>query len=178
MMINFNLFERKKPRTSNNLIYETVLTRVFILLLALSATATALHIVVVQQDQLVTVLSPSNNVYQQLYIDHSQTRQCPCSQISVPYGSFINLSVVLHQVCSSYWISPVWLDYVTSFDPTLLPPWAERPFARDFRTIGASYFQLLATFCSLAQITIDDAQHVFAQTRFVNDRILPPSLFL
>ena len=177
-MINFNLFERKTPRTSENTVYETRLTRVFIFFLALSSMAVTIYIVVVQQNQLITVPSPSANVYEQLYTDHSDTLQCPCSRISVPYGSFINLSVVLHQVCSSGWISPIWLDYVTSLDPTLVPSWTEQLFSRDFRTIGASYFQLLATFCSLVQITIEDAQRVFAQTQFVNNRILSPSLFL
>ena len=176
-MINFNLFEKKKPSTSDNITYETILKRVFILFFTFSAITAAFYITVMQQNQLITVPSPSISVYQQLDTVHSQTLQCPCSHISVPYGSFINLSVVLHQVCSSGWISPAWLDYVTSFDPTLVPSWTEQLFSRDFRTIGASYFQLLATFCSLVQITVDDAQRIFANTQFVNDRILPPPVF-
>ena len=177
-MIHFNLFERKTLRTSENILYETRLTRLFIFFLALSSMIVTIYIVVVQQNQLITVPTPSIIVYQRLYTDHSDTLQCPCSHISVPYGSFINLSVVLHQVCSSDWISPIWLDYVTSLDPTLVPIWTEQLFGRDFRTIGASYFQLLATFCSLVRITIDNAQRVFAQTQFVNNRLLSPSLFL
>ena len=177
-MIILNLFERKTARTSHNILHETRLTRLFILIFTLSSIIVTLYIVLVQQNHLITVPSPSISVYQQLLTDHSDTLQCPCSHISVSYDHFINLSFVLHQVCSSDWIFPAWLDFVTSFDPTLLPLWTETPFARDFRTVGASYFQLLATFCSLAQTTIEDAQRVFTQTHFVNDRLLSPSLFL
>ncbi|CAF1196913.1 unnamed protein product [Adineta steineri] len=40
--------------------------------------------------------------------------------------------------------------------------------------MGASYFQLLTAFCSLAEMNIADAQHVFLNTEFINDRV--PSL--
>jgi hypothetical protein len=164
-------------RTPDNIAYETALTRAFLLVLTLSSIAAAIYIVVVQQNQFITVPSPSVSVYQQLYADHSDTLQCPCSHISVPYNSFINMSVVLHQVCSSDLTSTAWLDFVTSFDPTLVPRWTDKPFSRDFRTVGASYFQQLATVCSIIQITIDDAQRIFSRTQFVNDRILPPTAF-
>jgi hypothetical protein len=126
----------------------------------------------------VTIVQPSLAAYQQLYNDHSDTLRCSCSQPSVPYGSFLNITFVLHQVCSSDFVSPTWLKYLTSFDPILLPPWTETPFSRDFRSIGAPYFQTLATFCSLAKSNIEDAQRMFTNTQFINDHVLAPPLFI
>jgi hypothetical protein len=81
-------------------------------------------------------------------------------------------------VCSSDFVSPIWLKYLTSFNPIFLPSWTETTFSRDFRLIGASYFQTLAIFCSLAKSHIEDAQRLFADTRFINDHVLAPSLFV
>ena len=95
----------------------------------------------------------------------------------MPYGTFLNITYALHQICSSDLVSPEWLDYLALFNPTLVPPWIRTDFARDFRTIGASYFQFLATFCLLNRISLDDAQHAFTASQFINDRVLSPSLF-
>ncbi|CAF4155369.1 unnamed protein product [Adineta steineri] len=43
--------------------------------------------------------------------------------------------------------------------------------------MGASYFQLLAAFCSLAETNIADVQHVFMNTEFINDRVTSESSF-
>ena len=115
--------------------------------------------------------------YQQLYNDHSDTLQCPCSELSIPYGNFLNITFILHQVCSSDIISKVWLDYLASYDPIFLPSWTWTSFSRDFRIGGSSYFQLLSTFCSLAKNNFEDAQNTFINTQFISDHVLDPSLF-
>ena len=116
--------------------------------------------------------------YHQLYNDHPTTLQCPCSQFSVPYQSFLTVSFVLHQVCSSDFVSPVWLSYLASFDPILVPSWTETDASRDFRVAGVFYFQLLATFCSLVRTNIAQAQSVFNNTQFINDRVLASPIFV
>jgi len=85
---------------------------------------------------------------------------------------------MLHQVCSSEFVSPIWLNYLASFDPILVPSWTKKANTIDFRTTGSSYFQLLATFCSLVEINIADAQRVFTNTQFINGRVLTRSLFV
>ncbi|CAF3620192.1 unnamed protein product [Rotaria sp. Silwood1] len=121
---------------------------------------------------------PSLETYEKLFNDHPNTIQCPCTHLSVPYGAFLNVSFVLHQVCSSDIVSPMWLNYLSLFDPTLIRPWTETPYSRDFRPTGVSYFQLLATFCSLAKINIEDSQRFFINTPFVSNHLRPQSLFV
>lgn len=131
----------------------------------------------VVESHLVTIEHPSLATYQQLYQEHAPTLQCPCSQLSIPYGTFLNITYVLHQVCFSDLVAPIWISYVSSFDPTRVPPCTETGYSRDFRTIGASYFQFLATVCSITEINLENARHVFINTQFITDRLLAPRLF-
>ncbi|CAF3121920.1 unnamed protein product [Rotaria sp. Silwood2] len=122
--------------------------------------------------------SPSQAAYEELYDEHSSTIECPCSRLSVPYGSFLNVTFVLHQVCSSDFVSPIWLNYLALFNPNRVPLWTQTGFSRDFRTIGALYFQFLESFCSLVQRAIADGQRTFSSTKLINRQLLPRSLFV
>ena len=177
VITTLNLFESETLGTPIQIHRERLLTRFFIILIILSSIAVGLYIFLVEQNQVVTIEHPSLATYHQLYNDHPNTLKCPCSQISLPYNVFLNVTFVLHQVCQSDLVSKEWLEYLTSFDPTLLPSSTYTAYSRDFRTIGASYFQLLSTFCSLVRINIEDAQRVFTNTLLVNDHVIPPTLF-
>ncbi len=176
-VVNLNLFESQKPRIPTNIFREQLLTRLFLLLLTISSIAAGFYTFLVIQNQVVTIAHPSFTTFEQLYDDYSDTLQCSCSQLSVPYGTFLNVTFVLHQVCSSDFVSSTWLNYLESFDPILLPSWAVGSTARDFRTTGDSYFQLLTTFCTLIENNIEDAQRLFINTQFVNDHLPNPLLF-
>ncbi|CAF4331177.1 unnamed protein product, partial [Adineta steineri] len=167
--VSLNLFESSKPRTPTNIYRERLLTRFFIVLITISSIGVGFYVFLIKQNQLVTIDHPSVTTYQQLYNDHSTTLQCPCSRISIPYEAFLDVTFTLHQVCLSDLISPTWLHYLTLFDTSLVPEWPNDFMpTRDFRIMGASYFQLLATFCSIADISIADAQRVFNNTKFIN----------
>ncbi|CAF2745892.1 unnamed protein product [Rotaria sp. Silwood2] len=173
-----NIFESKTIRTRTNLTREYFLTRLFICTFIISSIGIGFYIFISEQNQVVTIIHPSLETYENLFNEYSTTIQCPCSQVSVPYGAFLNVTFVLHQVCSSDLVSPSWLHYLASFNPTLVPAWTETRFSRDFRLEGVSYFQLLATFCSLAKINIEDGQRIFTNTQFINDQLLPRSIFV
>ena len=156
---------------------EQFLTRLFLVLLAISSIAAGFYTFLVVQSQVITFPYPSRTTYQQLYNAHSDTLQCPCSQPTVSYGSFLNVTFVFHQVCSSDLVSSTWLNHLESFDPIILPERTVVGGLRDFRIAGCAYFQLLATFCSLTKNNIEDAQRLFSNTQFLNDHVLAPSLF-
>ncbi|CAF1152569.1 unnamed protein product [Adineta steineri] len=178
IIVTCNCFERETPRTSINIYREQLLTRFFIfLMLSLSASA-GLYTFLVEQNHAITIVDPPLATYEQLHNDHPITLHCPCSKISIPHRAFLNVTFVLHQVCSSDLVSSEWLNYLISFDPYHVSIDRKDMFALDFRAMGASYFQLLAIFCSLVQINIADAQRLFSSTEFINDRVLVPSLFI
>ncbi|UJR12629.1 hypothetical protein I4U23_016804 [Adineta vaga] len=152
-IVSLNLFEKPTPRIPINIYREQLLTRVFILLITTFSITVGFYIFFVERNQVVTITHPSLATYQQLYNDHPTTLQCPCSQISVPYKAFLNVTFVIHQICSSGLVSPVWLNYLTLFDPT-----------------HDQHGQITI-------INIADAQRIFTGTQFINDRVLAPPLF-
>ena len=177
-IVNLNLFDSTAPRALTIISREILLTRLFLLLLTICSIAAGFYTFLLRQAQLITIQHPSLAVYQQLYNEYPDTLQCLCSKQSIPYGSFLNVTFTLHQVCSSDLISPTWLNYLELFDPIFLPSWRALVGVRDFRTIGNAYFQLLNTFCSLAKSNIEDAQSSFNDIQLVSDRVLTRSRFI
>ncbi|CAF4796950.1 unnamed protein product [Rotaria sp. Silwood1] len=175
-MIALNFFKTNGLQTPMNIRRQQILTRFFILILVSCSITVGLYIFLSDQDQLVTVEYPSLVKYESLYEQHSSTLLCLCSQISVPYDRFLNVTFVLHQICTSSLVSSMWLDYLVLVNLNRIPIWTETDYSRDFRTYGASYFKFLATYCHLAQINIEDAKHMFLSTQFINN-YLPSQLF-
>ncbi|CAF1270325.1 unnamed protein product [Adineta ricciae] len=179
LLSTLNLFSTQQQDTETTDDFEQgrILTRCFILILILCSIIAGIYIVFPYQDHLITVESPSEQTYKKLYEKYSSTLQCPCSQISVPYGTFLNLTFVLHQICSSTLVSSTWLKYLALFDPNNVPIWTKTDFSRDFRSYGVSYFQFLSMFCSLVETNIADAQHLFNSTQYINEYLPSQTLF-
>ena len=175
---NLNLFESRALPTPKIIFRQIILTRLFLLLLLILSIAAGFYTFLLVENQVVTIDNPSVAIYEQLYMDHADTLQCPCSQKSIAYGSFLNVTFDLHQVCSSDLVSSEWLNYLALFDSIDLPGWTVYGATRDFRAIGSSYFQLLAALCSLAKSNIEDAQNLFSKTQFINEHVLAPHLFI
>ncbi|CAF3285490.1 unnamed protein product [Rotaria sp. Silwood2] len=127
---------------------------------------------------MVTIKHPSLETYEKLYDEYSTSIQCACANLSIPCETFLNVTFVLHQVCSSGLVSSNWFNYLLLFDPNHVPVWTETDFSRDFRSIGLWYFQLLVTFCSVADANIADGQRIFKNALFINNNLLPRSLFI
>ncbi|CAF3946782.1 unnamed protein product [Adineta steineri] len=170
-IISLNLFEKQIHRTPTNIYREQLLTRFFIFFIVSLSIAAGVYTIVVEQNQVITKSYPSLHIYRQLYKDYPTTLYCPCSQISISNKVFLNVTFILHQVCSSDLVSLEWLHYLRSFDPINQPPHHYCLVVEDFRKMGASYFQLLAAFCSLAKTNTADAHYVFINTEFINDRV-------
>jgi hypothetical protein len=170
-LITLNLFKVNQREAWMTEIKEQYLTRFFIALLVICSIMAGLFIGFSEQDQIVTVEYPSLATYDQLYKQYGSTIECPCSHVSVLQGTFLNITPVLHQVCSSSLVSPIWLNYLAQLDPNRVHTWTYESIIFDFRLHGIAYFQFLATFCSLARVSIDDAQHAFTSTAFISSHL-------
>ena len=177
-MVSLNLFEKKGLRTVTEINRERLLTRCFILLFVFCSMCISFYVFISEHDQLITVEYPSYDTYEKLNEQYSSSLQCVCSQMSVSYDGFLNITFVLHQICSSGLTSLAWLNYLQLFDPNGVPTETQTAVSRDFRSVGASYFQLLAMLCSLAELNIANAQRVFMSNRFINRQLPRRSFFL
>ncbi|CAF0815388.1 unnamed protein product [Adineta steineri] len=107
----------------------------------------------------VTISNPSLITYKSLQTLHSATLNCPCATKAISYRSFVSVSPTLHQVCSSGFITDIWL--------TLLKRSSVVNHPDDWRNQAASQFQLLSDFCRLANKTTDDSVDRFLKQFFI-----------
>ena len=101
---------------------------------------------------------------QDLYPD---TLKCPCSNVMVPYKTFISLSATLHQVCSSDYVTESWISLLSFMDMDQLgvPD-------TSWYGLGSRHLHLLSTLCQLANETIADAINRFGIQSVVSSNVL------
>ncbi|CAF3980042.1 unnamed protein product [Rotaria sp. Silwood1] len=115
-----------------------------------------------------TVSSPSLITYNNLQVLYSNTLRCPCSTTTIPYETFISLSPILHQVCSSDFVTDRWLSIVKN-----VADWT----SEDWRNRAYSQFSSLSNYCQLANNTINDAVHRFLLRSLIVRSVMPENEF-
>lgn len=73
-------------------------TRAYIILLIITLLVLIIYTALGIETVHVIVSKPSLETYQELSLKYFQTLKCPCSQIAVKYGQFINIQPIYHQV--------------------------------------------------------------------------------
>lgn len=117
-----------------------------------------------------TVESPTQEQYEKLFKQHGQILKCLCSSVSIPYGEFLQIIPIYHEVCSSDFVQQWWYQSLLPLNQT--------DASLDFISAVSSHFQALSTFCKIANLTIADALGQFSSTLFVTNRVLPHDLFV
>ena len=102
------------------------------------------------QTRMVSIRNPSQATYEQLLDQYPDSLSCPCTQITVPYGAFVSVSVDHHPVCTSRFVADDWIELLFTPNITILP-------GLDFRSTGYGHFYLLVSFCSIAKRAVNDA---------------------
>ena len=170
-MIHLNLFATA-THDIEKLHRQRIITRAFLTCLLLALAILSFYQLIALQTKTITVPRPSQVEYERLYENYRATLRCACSQPFLSYSTFIQITPHLHQLCSSEIISPDWYRHLALFNVT-------GDFSNIFwPTFGSSYFQLLASFCSLVQTTIDDTYRVFSSNIYTSDLVMPHDLIL
>lgn len=97
--------------------------------------------------------------YKELETSYSNTLKCSCSRITIAYEIFTSLSVRLHEVCSSDFVSDHWISILQSS----MTSYSDE----DWRQQAYSEFRLLSNLCQLAKKTIDDSIGQFLSKSFI-----------
>jgi hypothetical protein len=165
------LFASIPPSTNpSELQAQHISTRAFIVLLGLSLSILVLYTSTVRIVKTVTVQTPDLDRYNQLYADHPQTLTCPCTKISMKYGTFLHINHSLHQVCSSVFVSEEFIAYTGQ---------SSNSFRRtdSFQNGGFSAFQALRAICQLVQDAISISVEQFYSISYVNSVTIPTTHF-
>lgn len=109
--MKYNLFDDES--TSIELIQkQRWSTRIYLCLLVLSVLIIVSHTVLLKETTMKLILTPTQTQFTDLVESHVDQLQCPCSLIAIPNENFLNVRTKIHQVCSSDFVAPVWLDYL------------------------------------------------------------------
>lgn len=140
---------------------QIISTRVFVILLSICLLILSIYsslILVTKQITLEKFSLEDFERYEKLY---PQTINVPCTNISILYENFLNVSPILHEVCSSSFVKTRWIS-------SLFFPNATSHDILDYRTYGFAHYRSLKLFCRIARLTIRDHQRRFSSNYFTN----------
>ena len=141
---------------------EILSTRIYIALLPTILIILFIYSAQTELYYTVKVNNPSLDTYERLLNAYPNTLSCPCSELSIPYSSFVTLTPVFHPVCSSDFVSDRWLAYLYHED-------ASSYVSADIRSVGNAQFQLLRTLCESSKQAIANAfQSTFTSQALIN----------
>lgn len=173
-LIEWNLFRSK----STNVLHvrnERVQTRLYVCLLSVSILIVIIYTSLEERAVVETINPPSNSTeydyFRQIY---PPTLECRCSRISFEYSTIIPRLEVesFHPICDSFFVSSDWSDLLL---PDLYSPWYLSN--QDYNQWIVPVFQLVATFCSVAQDQVNHSLMAFSSSSLVIDRLISAKQF-
>ncbi|CAF1524757.1 unnamed protein product [Adineta ricciae] len=153
-----NLYRTTADRTVNGIKKQQMVTRVYLILLAISFTSLLLFHTLNTETVTITISNPSLDAYTDLEKSYNDTLRCPCSTMLTAYERFVSLSARMHQLCSSDFVSDRWISLWESWKGG----WRED----DWRHRALSHFRLLNHLCQLANETITNTINQFLQRSY------------
>ncbi|CAF3866540.1 unnamed protein product, partial [Rotaria sp. Silwood1] len=163
-VIELNYFKHY-PSNDQQIRYQRYGTRLYILLIAISAGSLSVYHLTRTTIHRETILNLSLSKYLELSQIYATHLYCPCTSISTPYFTFISIEVYYHQLCSSYLVSSRWIAYSKSMSRLLGDIY-------DYRINAGNQFQTLSMFCEQAQQTINNSLTNFLKTHIFNLQVI------
>lgn len=164
-----NIFDSNQNLNNEHHQTHIIATRVYFFVLAISCLAVTIYTLTESYTENVIIDRPCAATFEALHTNpsYSPTLQCPCSNINIPYTTFISLTPQFHQLCSSDFItrSTAWISLVYLRTASL----KYRP--DDFRIFIVPEFRLLVSLCGLTNETVTKALDLFLASTLVSDQV-------
>lgn len=175
MLLEYNLFKSAKHAREEDLKQQRWSTRLFIISLCIALLILMTYSSIREQTKTIIVNNPSIESVENWQMNSfiASSLQCPCSQISIAYKSFISLQATYHQICSSDYLTPQWLDGMQAVYNSYTGHYIS---AADFR-VYFQFFEMLQQLCTLATSTISDGLIAFDDTQLVTAELLNRKIF-
>ncbi|CAF4906367.1 unnamed protein product [Rotaria sp. Silwood1] len=168
-----NLFQTESS-TNDTRRQEILSTRLYLGLVIGFTMILFLYTGLIERTTTIMVPTPSISTYVSLQERYSDTLQCPCSTISIPYQEFIiYLNATFHPICSRSDFLSAWYNYFYRYRTTIIY-WIH---SDDFRSWAIVFFNFLEKYCEQATITAADAIEQFKSDLFVSSEAMFPILF-
>ncbi|CAF4935813.1 unnamed protein product [Rotaria sp. Silwood1] len=121
----------------------------------------------------VQIIKPSLSNYKDFLKDHSYSLQCPCSQVSIPYETFLNIEPHFHDLCSSQFILDEWIHYIYGEGHL-----SYRFSSDDYRYSAPGQFLSLSSLCKLSQEKVNHTLSQFLKSYFINAQLLSENILI
>ncbi|CAF4002956.1 unnamed protein product [Adineta steineri] len=118
----------------------------------------------------IEIEKPSLSTFTDLETRFGDSLQCSCSQISIKYESFLNVTSRFHSICSSDFVSNRWIKYLYGGIPPI-----DLYSPNDFMYSAEAQFQILASFCQLSQKIVADSLIQLGVSDFIDTQLLSSS---
>ncbi|CAF4098156.1 unnamed protein product, partial [Adineta steineri] len=114
-----------------------------------------------------------NRAYKQLQKSYTDSLECSCSNIAIPFQKFVTWSPRLHQLCSSDFITENWISLLSLTQLTVL--YGLR--ITEWDGFKGTHFRFLSTLCQLANKTVTDAIQRFGIQSFITLNVTTETSF-
>ena len=162
ILISLNVFDNEMDQTA-------LVSIVYLLLVGASFSIALLFVALGRETHSYISMSPSESTFELLNAQYGvESVSCPCTQIATPYNTFLTLSPVYHQVCSSDLISSDWWKLVWGTGGI---------FQLKDQPLLSTYFRMLSSMCELSKETVKNATNTFLSSGFISVTILGRSSF-
>jgi hypothetical protein len=163
-LVGLNLFKNRS--TDATVVKRQIITtRLFLFLLTGCLLVLLSYTSLSVQERTETLQKPIFAVYSTLQKNYPNSLQCPCTQLMIPYGTFVQNKPVFHQVCSSDFVSQSWIDFIFATNVSFI-------WSLDVRTSLSSMWQLVASLCQSATNTIFDELNQFANDLLITSEVI------
>ncbi|UJR17488.1 hypothetical protein I4U23_004383 [Adineta vaga] len=170
-LLTLNLFENANTHINElQASIERLTTRIYLAVVLILLTIFTIYLSFTIETKTYTIEKPSQAKYELLQENYSSSLECPCSTVTIPHREFLSISPIYHEVCSSIFVSNVWLTSLHNINRT-------RYYQLDFRANGISIFQLLRTLCDWNKRNNQIALNQFESTLFISPCVLSPKDF-
>lgn len=114
------------------------------------------------------VQNPSQSKYESLQAQYANTLVCPCKYSTINYDTFISLEPTYHPICSSDFVSPLFIAQLYATNDTNL-------HKNDFIAIGRQYFTHVALLCQIAPKLVSLIINSIQQTQLTATNLMRPT---
>ena len=102
------MFETAETENSNEIRQDQIIaTRLYIILWIISVTVLSFYTGLSEKNNHVLVKFPSIDDAYQLQLANLNEFACPCSKITIPFGTFTSLNYTLHEVKNYSWLMKI-----------------------------------------------------------------------
>ncbi|CAF1054227.1 unnamed protein product [Adineta steineri] len=149
---------------------EILSTRFYFIALPILLTIFGVYLSLDKQIKIITIDNPTQNQYEQLKNNLFDNLQCPCSHISIKYNTFIIFQPRYHQICSSIFVSELWLDNTYWQD-------VGQYFEDGFHQLSPSFFHFLLILCQAADETVINNLVLFNENEYLTSEVVSSDIF-